>query len=209
MASPGDVRAGRILLALAVAGALVRMLGRDAGPPGGVAFRAAPGVERPARDSVVAEARRVAQPLRRGERIDPNRATATELVRLPRIGPALAARIIQFRDSAGPGAFQSIADLERVPGIGAGLARALIPYVTVGRARATQPVGRRTPARVALNSASAEEIAGLPGIGPVRARAIVEDRNRRGPFRDLSDLTRVKGIGPATIARLRARVRVP
>lgn len=211
MPSPGDLRAARILLAIAVAGALVRVVDRGPAPPGSVAFRGASDLDRPDRDSVAAAAKRAGQPLRRGERIDPNRATASDLVRLPRIGPALAARIIQYRDSVGVPAFRSIADLEHVSGIGPGLARALSSHVTLA-------LTRETPARsgrgggssmLSLNAASADELATLPGIGMVRARAIVDDRNRRGPFRELSDLARVTGIGPATIQRLQGRLRVP
>jgi len=50
---------------------------------------------------------------------------------------------------------------------------------------------------------------GLPGIGPAKARAIVADREGRGPFRRLEDLARVSGIGPATVSRIAGMVRVP
>lgn len=71
--------------------------------------------------------------------------------------------------------------------------------------------GARTsgaPALVDLNTASAEELATLPGIGPVTAAAIVADRAARGPFRRVDDLTRVRGIGAAKVAGLRAMARV-
>lgn len=42
----------------------------------------------------------------------------------------------------------------------------------------------------------------LPGIGPARARAIVEERISGGPFRGLADLARVPGIGPRTLEAL-------
>ncbi|MDQ3556393.1 MAG: helix-hairpin-helix domain-containing protein, partial [Gemmatimonadota bacterium] len=41
-------------------------------------------------------------PLGRGERIDPNTASADELDRLPRVGPALATRIVEWRSAHGP-----------------------------------------------------------------------------------------------------------
>lgn len=50
-----------------------------------------------------------------------------------------------------------------------------------------------------LNRASAQELELLPRIGPTLARRIVEDREERGPFRTVSELTRVKGIGPRTL----------
>jgi competence protein ComEA len=56
--------------------------------------------------------------------------------------------------------------------------------------------------RLDLNRASADELEGLPGIGPKTAQRILEDRRTRGPFRKVSDLTRVKGIGAKTLARL-------
>jgi competence ComEA-like helix-hairpin-helix protein len=49
-------------------------------------------------------------------RIDPNRASAAELIRLPGIGPALAGRIVADRDQNGP--FRSPEALRRVRGIG-------------------------------------------------------------------------------------------
>lgn len=56
--------------------------------------------------------------------------------------------------------------------------------------------------KINLNTATAEELEMLPGIGEVRARAIVADREANGPFRIVEDLTRVKGIGEGTLAGL-------
>ncbi len=60
--------------------------------------------------------------------------------------------------------------------------------------------------RVDLNRAPWHELTNLPGIGEVRAREIVRDRERRGPFRDLRDLARVRGVGEVTIAVLERHV---
>jgi competence protein ComEA len=62
--------------------------------------------------------------------------------------------------------------------------------------------------RLDLNAASADELEGLPGVGPKTAQRILEDRRVHGPFRKPSDLTRVKGIGPKTLERLRPFVTV-
>lgn len=56
-----------------------------------------------------------------------NAAPVEELMRLPRVGPKLAARIVAYRDSVGP--LRSAADLEAVKGIGPSLRRALEPLV--------------------------------------------------------------------------------
>ncbi|MBS4021997.1 MAG: ComEA family DNA-binding protein [Dethiobacter sp.] len=61
----------------------------------------------------------------------------------------------------------------------------------------------RGDGRVNINTAAASELEKLPGIGPVRAAAIVEYRNRNGLFRSLEDLTGVTGIGPKTLESLR------
>ena len=67
------------------------------------------------------------------ELVDVNAATAAELERLPRIGPALAARIVAYRDSAGP--FGSLEALEQVKGVGPAMAKALAPRVTFSTSR--------------------------------------------------------------------------
>lgn len=60
--------------------------------------------------------------------IDVNRATAEELERLPRVGPALAKRIVEWRDANGP--FESVESLRHVRGIGVTTAAMLAPLVT-------------------------------------------------------------------------------
>lgn len=60
-----------------------------------------------------------------------------------------------------------------------------------------------------LNTAGAEEIAEvMTGIGKVKADAIVKDREANGKFKSIEDLTRVKGIGPATIEKNRDKIKV-
>ncbi|MDR2253698.1 MAG: ComEA family DNA-binding protein [Bifidobacteriaceae bacterium] len=56
--------------------------------------------------------------------------------------------------------------------------------------------------RIAVNSASAEDLTALPGIGPVLAARIVAFREANGPFRELADLGEVSGIGPKILAGL-------
>ncbi len=55
-----------------------------------------------------------------------------------------------------------------------------------------------------INDATASVLAEkLPGIGPAKARAIVAHRNQHGPFKELSALIKVKGIGVRTLDKIR------
>ena len=61
---------------------------------------------------------------------------------------------------------------------------------------------------VDVNAATVAALEALPGVGPARAAAIVEEREAAGPFASVDDLARVRGIGPATVDALRPFVRV-
>lgn len=164
-----------------------------------------------------AEAERT-RPLAAGERIAVNLADTAELMRLPGVGASLAARIVDERRNGG--GFRTAADLVRVSGIGRRTAERLATHLDfsgAGRAvlRSGQPLvraanagGRAPTALVDVNRADAAELERLRGIGPVLARRIVAHRDSAGPFRSVDDLVAVPGIGPATLARIRAAVRV-
>lgn len=64
------------------------------------------------------------------------------------------------------------------------------------------------PAAVNVNTATAEELTALPGIGEKRAQAILEIRKEKGGFKSVDELTEVKGIGPANLEKLRPYLRV-
>lgn len=59
-----------------------------------------------------------------------------------------------------------------------------------------------------LNSATADQLQTLPGVGPSTAQKIIDSRAAEGPFRSVDDLTRVSGIGEKTLEKLRSRVTV-
>ncbi|MBA3521770.1 MAG: helix-hairpin-helix domain-containing protein [Gemmatimonadales bacterium] len=207
-------RALLLLLSLALAGQGVRwFVTRPGEAPGQVELLATLPARSPTahRDSALA----LARPLEPGERIDADRATAVQLARLPRIGLALAKTIVAEREATG--AFGSLEGLDRVAGIGPGLLRVMEPHLVFSgvavtgcaAAACSLPQGPRSglpAAPLDLNSASQSELDGLPGIGPARAKAIIELRERIGRFGSVDELGQVSGLGPAALSRLRDRV---
>lgn len=215
--SAAERRALLLLLSLGLVGQGVRWwLGRPGDAPGEIQLLAALPPRSPAahRDSILARAR----PLGPTERIDADRASATDLARLPRVGLALAKKIVADREARGP--FGRLAGLDRVPGVGAGLLAAIGPHLafsgpsSLGAGLAvtpTQAVAPDDPSRagvVNLNTADVSMLDALPGIGPARAQAIVSYRESNGPFRAVQELARVPGFGAAALARLKDRVSV-
>ena len=59
-----------------------------------------------------------------------------------------------------------------------------------------------------INTATAAQLEGLPGIGPTTAARIVQYREENGLFERVDDLLKVPGIGPATLEEIRAFVTV-
>jgi competence protein ComEA len=65
----------------------------------------------------------------------------------------------------------------------------------------------RAPTQVDLNVATVEQLDALPGLGRKRAEAILEFRQKR-PFRRVTELLRIRGIGPRLFVRLKPYVQV-
>ncbi len=63
-------------------------------------------------------------------------------------------------------------------------------------------------AAVDLNSATAAELDAVKGIGPAKAKAIIDYREKNGPFKSVDDLKGVKGFGVKTIEKLRPELTV-
>ena len=57
-----------------------------------------------------------------------------------------------------------------------------------------------------INTASINELTTLPGIGEVKARAIVDYRENHGPFKSVEELMMVSGIGEKTYEKLREKI---
>jgi competence protein ComEA len=86
-----------------------------------------------------------------------------------------------------------------------------VPLAASATAAASPPTSRGPASSddpVVLNSAGLDELRRLPGIGEKRATAILALRARLGRLRTIEDLMKVKGIGRATLKRLRPLVRL-
>jgi competence protein ComEA len=153
--------------------------------------------------------------LAEGERIDPNRADEVELDRLPGIGPSVAQAIVAARED-GLG-FRTPEDLLAVRGVGPATLERIRPALDLTRAPSVARVApngaerrlgaRPVPVLVDVNHADLTELQTLPGIGPAIAERMLVAR-REQVFTSLDDLIRVRGIGPATVERLRPHATV-
>ncbi len=63
-------------------------------------------------------------------------------------------------------------------------------------------------AAVNINTASVAELDAVKGIGPSKAKAIVEYREKNGPYKTLDDLKGVKGFGDKSVNKLRGELSV-
>jgi competence protein ComEA len=163
--------------------------------------------------------------------VDLNAADKSELLQVPGIGPSLADAILTHRRSVGR--FEQVDDLAAVRGIGPKTIDRLRPWVRVGEgeagvvARGQEPQVERLERKpsaerpmttaggkklepgetINVNTASAEELQRLPGIGGTLAGRVVAEREKR-PFASVEDLERVSGIGSKTVEKLRPFVLV-
>ncbi|HEX6593117.1 MAG TPA: helix-hairpin-helix domain-containing protein [Bacillota bacterium] len=63
--------------------------------------------------------------------------------------------------------------------------------------------------KIRINDASQEEIESLTGIGPSKAKAIIEYRDEHGMFQTEDDLLEISGIGEKTLENIRDEIQVP
>ena len=143
---------------------------------------------------------------------DINTASASDLQRVKGIGAAKAQAIINYRNQFGP--FESLNELTRVKGIGPATiesfrsANFCVPESTrpdhSAEPESEPPSNDPAPTDCSsINTANAADLQRVKGIGASKAQAILDYRNQIEAFKSLDELTRVKGIGPATIKNFR------
>jgi len=166
-----------------------------------------------------------------------NVVTVDELVaaKIPRLGPSLAQKIVDYRTTNGP--FKSMADLDAVPGVGEAMMAALQEHgidfgaagasapAASGAAAATSATAASEPAAAAtapaaaaapvpagklinINTATLEQLQQIKGVGPSLAQKILDYRKANGPFKSVADLDNVSGIGAAKLAAITPLVTV-
>jgi len=134
-----DRRAALVLACLALTGAGVRyfLSPSPSSPPGDVQLQSSSSPRPNALRETARRAARLSRPLLPGERIDLDRADVSEITRLPRVGPALAQRIVAWRTEHGP--FGSLDRLDSVSGIGVKLLESIRPFVSFSGISAAKP----------------------------------------------------------------------
>jgi competence protein ComEA len=150
-------------------------------------------------------------------KVDINTADLAALEALPGIGATIAKEIIDGRP------WKSVDDLSSLRGLGKARLDALKNLVTVGpgaastatastkktaaKTAATKPTSRTDSSsgkKVDINTAAKDELDALPGIGPVKAQAIIEGR----PFKTIEDIMKVKGIKEGEFAKIKDLITV-
>jgi competence protein ComEA len=157
--------------------------------------------------------------------VDLNTADQKALEALPGVGPKTAQEIIKGRP------YNSVDDLSKVKGIDKGKMGTLKGLVTVSAPKAATPAAPPAPVaatkgvtatkaseaaskaastklapgeKININTASKEQIEKLPGIGPVKAQAIIAGR----PYNSVEDVKKVKGIKEGSFSKIKDLITV-
>lgn len=156
-------------------------------------------------------------------KIDIRTADEKELQALPGVGPKRAQSILEYRNSQ---PFQNVNEIMQISGIGIKTYQKMLANLVVfgdssavekSKSKGEKPpktVKSKSSAKAAddspvnINTAGIEELCKLSGIGKVKAQAILDYRAENGAFQSAEELTKVKGIGAATLQKNLRRIRL-
>jgi len=141
--------------------------------------------------------------------IDINTANSMELQLLKGIGSTKADAIVEYRESKGP--FLQKEDIKNVSGIGDATYDKIKDRLKISES--SNNIGNNQEIHnekhlININLASQSQLESIPGIGPVKAKSILEYRELNGKFQDLSDLILVKGIGEKTLENMKPMITI-
>ena len=153
--------------------------------------------------------------------ININTASDAELQEITGIGPALAQRIIDYRQNIS--LFYQIEDIKNVSGIGDVTFEKMRDEITVGNvvvpSSTPQPSSSAPPpsvpqeeqaqsGKININTAGYEELQEITGVGPVIAQRIIDYREENGSFQHIEDIKNVNGIGEVKFEKMKDEIEV-
>ena len=101
--------------------------------------------------------------------------------------------------------------MKRLMGILVVMITALVlsgPFTLVKAAETQGKSGTKQVVRININTAGADALTELKGIGPKKAAAIVAFRTEHGPFKKLEDVMLVKGIGQKLFSKIQDQITI-
>ncbi len=144
------------------------------------------------------------------EKININTANLEELDQITGVGPAIAQRIIDYRNTNG--LFYQIEDLKNVSGIGDVNFEKMKDEITVGNVIAPSPTPpppqAPEPEKININKADKVELMTLWRVGSTIADRIIEYRGTLGPFKTIEEIMDVQGIGEGIFERIKGEITI-